>query len=226
MALYTKYSDNVLGVISDVRFPINGVKDSEAGLKLLRDIHKDNPYLPLIVESTESANREAEGFRFVDKNSKKMSIDLRAIMEEHMGFGDFIFRDPKTKAEIMRIHSLKELQDNIFKIPDDSMLYHISRNHMSRWLSARAIFPVSEYLKKITWERLKDITAHREIIFDAIVQYRHMKNLGVVAVFDRMKFDAYSHFARMLEQRCRYPRLWCSVPTCSTNSWSRTICIR
>ena len=202
MALYTKYSDNVLGVISDVRFPINGVKDSEAGLKLLRDIHKDNPYLPLIVESTESANREkaeAEGFRFVDKNSKKMSIDLRAIMEEHMGFGDFIFRDPKTKAEIMRIHSLKELQDNIFKIPDDSMLYHISRNHMSRWLSARAIFPVSEYLKKITWERLKDITAHREIIFDAIVQYRHMKNLGVVAVFDRMKFDAYSHFARIGE---------------------------
>ena len=202
MALYSKYSDNVLGVISDVRFPIDGVKDSEAGLKLLRNIHKDNPYLPLIVESTESANREkaeAEGFRFVDKNSKKMSIDLRAIMEEHMGFGDFIFRDPKTKAEIMRIHSLKELQDNIFKIPDDSMLYHISRNHMSRWLSARAIFPVSEYLKKITWDRLKDITAHREIIFDAIVQYRHMKNLGVVAVFDRMKFDAYSHFARIGE---------------------------
>ena len=202
MALYSKYSDNVLGVISDVRFPIGGVKDSEAGLKLLRNIHKDNPYLPLIVESTESANREkaeTEGFRFVDKNSKKMSIDLRAIMEEHMGFGDFIFRDPKTKAEIMRIHSLKELQDNIFKIPDDSMLYHISRNHMSRWLSARAIFPVSEYLKKITWDRLKDITAHREIIFDAIVQYRHMKNLGVVAVFDRMKFDAYSHFARIGE---------------------------
>ena len=202
MALYDRYSDNVLGVISDVRFPVGGVKDSEAGLKLLRAIHAKNPYLPLIMESSEADNREkaeAEGFRFVDKNSKKMSLDLRKMMEEHMGFGDFIFRDPKTKAEIMRIHSLKELQDNIFKIPDDSMLYHISRNHMSRWLSARAIFPVSEFLKKVTWERLKDITAHREIIFDAIVQYRHMKNIGVVAVFDRMKFDAYSHFARIGE---------------------------
>ena len=202
MALYDKFADNVLGVISDVRFPVGGVKDSEAGLKLLRNIHSRNPYVPLIMESAEAENREkaeAEGFRFVDKNSKKMSLDLRKMMEEHMGFGDFIFRDPKTKAEIMRIHSLKELQDNIFKIPDDSMLYHISRNHMSRWLSARAIFPVSEYLKKITWERLKDITAHREIIFDAIVQYRHMKNIGVVAVFDRMKFDSYSHFARIGE---------------------------
>ena len=200
MALYERYSDNVLGVISDVRFPIHGVKDSEAGLKLMREIRKTDPYLPLILESSESENRakaEAEGFRFVDKNSKKMSLDLHKMLEEPLGFGDFIFRDPKTKAEIMRIHSLKELQDNIFKIPDDSMLYHISRNHMSRWLSARAIFPVSMFLKTVTWERLKDITAHREIIFDAIVQYRHMKNIGVVAVFDRMKFDAYSHFARI-----------------------------
>ena len=202
MALYERYADNVLGVISDVRFPIHGEKDSEAGLKLMREIRQNDPYLPLILESSESENRakaEAEGFRFVDKNSKKMSLDLRKILEEHFGFGDFIFRDPKTKAEIMRIHSLKELQDNIFKIPDDSMLYHISRNHMSRWLSARAIFPVSMFLKTVTWERLKDITAHREIIFDAIVQYRHMKNIGVVAVFDRMKFDAYSHFARIGE---------------------------
>ena len=202
MALYERYSDNVLGVISDVRFPIHGEKDCEAGLKLMREIRQNDPYLPLILESSESENRakaEAEGFRFVDKNSKKMSLDLRKILEEHFGFGDFIFRDPKTKAEIMRIHSLKELQDNIFKIPDDSMLYHISRNHMSRWLSARAIFPVSMFLKTVTWERLKDITAHREIIFDAIVQYRHMKNIGVVAVFDRMKFDAYSHFARIGE---------------------------
>ena len=154
MALYERYSDNVLGVISDVRFPIHGEKDSEAGLKLMREIRQNDPYLPLILESSESENRakaEAEGFRFVDKNSKKMSLDLRKMLEEHLGFGDFIFRDPKTKAEIMRIHSLKELQDNIFKIPDDSMLYHISRNHMSRWLSARAIFPVSMFLKTVTW---------------------------------------------------------------------------
>ena len=83
-----------------------------------------------------------------------MSVDLRRLMEEHMGFGDFIFRDPETHEEIMRIHSLKELQDNIFNIPNDSMLYHISRNHMSRWLCARAIFcisfPEACYLGEIT----------------------------------------------------------------------------
>ncbi len=212
LRLYEKYSDNTLGVISDARYPLEDAavktdtfgreKDPEAGLKLFRHIRSKDPFVPLILESNESENRakaEAEGFRFVDKNSKKMSVDLRQLMEEHMGFGDFIFRDPKTHDEIMRIRSLKELQDNIFRIPNDSMLYHISRNHMSRWLCARAIFPVSAFLKHVTWERLQDVDAHRQIIFDAIVQYRHMKNLGVVAVFDRMKFDKYAHFARIGE---------------------------
>ena len=218
LKLYDKYADNTLGVISDARFPLqNEVVNSEtttkgrtdtfgrekcadAGLRLFRYIRSKDPFVPLIIESSESENRakaEAEGFRFVDKNSKKMSVDLRQLMEEHMGFGDFIFRDPNTHQEIMRIRSLKELQDNIFKIPNDSMLYHISRNHMSRWLCARAIFPVSAFLKNVTWQKLQDVDAHRQIIFDAIVQYRHMKNLGIVAVFDRMKFDKYAHFARI-----------------------------
>ena len=200
MELYGKYGDNALGVISDARFPRKGKKDPEGGLKLLSEIRKRDEYVPLILQSAESENRqkaEAEGFRFVDKNSKKMDIDLRRLMEEHMGFGDFVFHDPKTGSEILRIRTLKELQDNIFTIPNDSMLYHVSRNHMSRWLSARAIFPVSAFLKHVTWHKLQDVDAHRQIIFDAIVQYRRMKNIGVVAVFDRGKFDAYGHFARI-----------------------------
>ncbi len=202
MTLYNKYANNTLGVISDCRFPRNGVKDSEAGIELLKEIRNRNEYVPMVLQSSEADNREkaeANGFNFVDKNSKKMNIDLRNILEEHFGFGDFIFRDPTTHEEILRVSNLKELQDNIFKIPRDSMLYHISRNHMSRWLCARAIFPVSEFLKNITWHALQDVDEHRKIIFEAIVKYRRMKNLGVVAVFRRDRFDKYSHFARIGE---------------------------
>lgn len=204
MDIYNQYHDNILGVISDARYPMTpgGEKVPDAGMQLFRAIRAQDEYVPLIMESSESDNRsgaEAEGFRFVDKNSKKISVDLRHILEEHMGFGDFIFRDPNTRKEVARITSLKDLQDHIFDIPRESMLYHISRNHMSRWLSARAIFPVAKFLKKITWHELQDVEAHRQIIFDAIVQYRHMKNIGVVAVFDRMKFDRFAHFARIGE---------------------------
>ena len=214
MEAWEKYKDNCLGVISDVRFPLHpsrqsqivgagasGVpKDSEAGFKLFEAIRRDNEFVPLIMESAETRNRDRallQNYHYVDKNSKMLSVDLRHLMEEHMGFGDFIFRNPKSHEEILRVRTLKELQDNIFTIPRDSMLYHISRNHMSRWLCARAIFPVSNFLKHVTWHKLQDVDAHRQIIFDAIVQYRHMKNIGIVAVFDRGKFDRYAHFARI-----------------------------
>ena len=211
MQIYEKYAENTLGVISDTRFPMHTPigrlshveeGDPEAGLKLLRAIRQHDEYVPLILESSEVENREkawAEGFDFLDKNSKKFNVDLRKMIEEHLGFGDFVFRDPETHEEVARVKTLKELQDNIFKIPHDSLMHHIRRNHMSRWLCARAIFPVSQFLKQVTWHKLQDVDAHRQIIFDAIVQYRRMKNIGVVAVFDRLKFDRYAHFARIGE---------------------------
>jgi CheY-like chemotaxis protein len=197
-AIYERFKDNMLGVISDCRFPHNGKEDPTAGIQLLNAIRNEDEYLPLILETAESnINCNIHGMKMVDKNSKKMNVDLRNIMAEHFGFGDFLFRDPDTGEVIHRVRNLKELQDHIFKIPNNSMLYHVSHNHISRWLAARAIFPVSEFLKTITWHKLQDVDKHRQIIFDAIVHYRHMKNIGVVAVFNKDRFDSYSHFARI-----------------------------
>ncbi|CDA77164.1 pyruvate phosphate dikinase PEP/pyruvate binding domain protein [Bacteroides sp. CAG:530] len=200
MELYNKYQDNILGIVSDARFPHGGEIDPKAGLTFLTEVRSRNPFVPLILESAEEANREFTqhvNAVFIDKNSKKMNIDLREAVAENFGFGDFIFRNPHTKEEVARVHNLKELQNVVFSIPAESFLYHISRNHISRWLYSRAIFPVAEFLKQITWESLKDIDAHREIIFEAIVKYRKMKNQGVVAVFQRDRFDRYSNFARI-----------------------------
>ena len=101
--------------------------------------------------------------------------------------------------EVARIKNLKDLQNNIFTLPKESLLYHITRNNVSRWLCSRALFPISEFLKHITWDSLQDVDAHRQIIYDAIVSYRRMKNQGVVAVFHRDRFDRFSNFARIGE---------------------------
>lgn len=202
MMLYDKYASNMLGVITDARFPKGGQVDPQAGIRLIEEIRKRDEYLPLILQSSESENK-LEAFRlgvsFVDKNSKKMDVDLRETVSENFGFGDFIFRDPHTDKEVLRIHNLKELQENIFTIPHELLLHHISRNHVSRWLYSRAMFPVAEFLKQITWKSLDDVDAHRQIIFEAIVKYRKMKNQGVVAIFQRDRFDRYSNFARIGE---------------------------
>ena len=202
--IYNKYKDNILGVITDVRYPLveGQPKDPLAGIKLCGYIRKQDPFVPLIIQSAESVNNlYAKKFRaaFVDKNSKKMDVDLRHIMREKCGFGDFIFRNPVTHEQIARVRNLRELQDILFALPTESFLYHISRNHMSRWLYSRAIFPIAEALRPITWDSLQDVDAHRQIIFDAIVKYRKMKNQGVVAIFKRDRFDSYSNFARIGE---------------------------
>ena len=203
-ALYQRFKGNVLGVISDCRFPRSAQDGAEkeelAGFELLSAIRREDEFVPLILESSETeraAYAERCGASFIDKNSKKMNVDLRNLILKYFGFGDFIFRDPVTMQEVARIRNLKDLQDNIFTLPRESLLYHISRNNVSRWLSSRALFPISEFLRHITWHSLQDVDAHRQIIFDAIVTYRRMKNQGVVAVFNRERFDRYSNFARI-----------------------------
>ena len=200
--LYYQFKDNTLGVISDCEFPKDGKPDKQAGFKLLSAIRATDEYVPLIMESSELENKELARqchASFIDKNSKKLDIDLRDLVRRYFGFGDFIFRNPDTMEEVARIRNLKDLQDNIFTLPRESLMYHVSRNNVSRWLGSRALFPICDFLKKITWRTLQDVDAHRQYIYDAIVSYRKMKNRGVVATFRRDRFDRFSNFARIGE---------------------------
>ncbi len=198
--LYAGYAQNVLGVISDCEFFCNGTFDSNAGAKLLRAIHKMDPYMPLVLESSrEDAAGVAWrcGASHIDKASKRLDEELRQVLMERFGFGDFIFRDQANGEELCRCRNLKDLQDNIMTVPAQSLIHHIIHNNVSRWLRSRALYSISEYLRQITWKELPDIDAHRHIIFDAIVAYRRMKNRGVVAEFQRERFDKFSNFVRI-----------------------------
>lgn len=209
--IYTRFGYNALGVISDCKFPMHTImganpkdeeKDEEAGFKLFKAIRQKDPYIPLILDSSEIANQQkawSRGYHFIDKNSKKMEQDLREVLRMYLGFGDFVFRNPETLEEVVRVHNLRDLQNQILTVPSESLLWHIQRNNISRWLSSRALFGLSDFLKGVSWATLQDIDTHRQIIFEAIVAYRKMKNQGVVAVFQKERFDQYSNFARIGE---------------------------
>ncbi|WP_289866258.1 PEP/pyruvate-binding domain-containing protein [uncultured Muribaculum sp.] len=197
--LYERFGRNMLGVITDVSFMREGRKDSQAGLKLAAWRERD-PYLPIIVESSEeenSAKVKASGWQFLDKNSKKFPVDLGNAIKRDFGFGDFIIRDPETGNELLTIHDLKDLQRHIFDIPTKSLLYHASYNDISRWLYSRALFPIAEVVKYHRFRNEEEAPLVRQLFFDLIVKYRKMKNRGVVAVFRKDRFDHYSNFARI-----------------------------
>lgn len=203
MKLYKRYENNMLGVITDVSFNRRGVKDKVAGIRLCKEIRSTNRYIPLIVESTEESNRAAayeQEAVFLSKMSKTLIRDLQQAVTDNFGFGDFVFSNPHNGTVECIVKNLKDLQVKVFEVSDDTLYYHVAHNHISRWLYSRALFPLAEFLKNIEVSQFKAENAMdqvRQCIFDAIVSYRRIKNRGVVAVFQKDRFDQYSNFARI-----------------------------
>ena len=200
--LYEKYRHNMLGIVCDMSFERQGRKDKQAGYKFGRMVRNIDRFVPIIFDSSEVTNKsyaDEINCSFIDKNSKTFPQDLRKEIMNNFGFGNFIIIDPQTKEEVTRINSLRDLQQKIFSVPDESLVYHLSRNHFSRFFYSRAIFPIAEFLKVIDVSDYIDMNEARRVIFDAIVKYRKMKNSGVVAVFQKDRFDEYSNFARIGE---------------------------
>ena len=198
--IYDKYSNNVLGVVTDVSFTREGEKDSKAGLKFCSYLRQHNEDLPIIIDSSDVENRDAAAkynATFLYKNSKTLPVDLKYAVLRNFGYGDFEFIQPVTGEVVATVKDLKELQDKIFDIPDESILYHASRNHISSWLYSRAMFPLAELLRQKTVRSCDNGEEIKHIILEAIVEYRKMKNSGVVAIFERTRFDRYSNFARI-----------------------------
>ena len=201
--LYTRFKTNMLGVVCDMSFPHNGETDRVAGYEFGKEVRKHDRTLPIIYASSELKNKEYAdllGCDFINKNSKTFPQDLRRYIRENFGFGEFNIIDPSTGIPIARITDLKDMQRAIPAIPEESLRYHLSRSHFSRFFYSRAIFPVAELLRGIDVDDYKDMSEARQVIFDAIVGYRRMKNTGVVAEYLKDRFDEYSNFARIGEE--------------------------
>ncbi|PIF01478.1 MAG: phosphoenolpyruvate synthase, partial [Paludibacter sp.] len=200
--IYSTFKKNMLGVITDVSYIMDGLKNEKAGLKLCRQIRKEDKHIPLIMMSTDKKNAKPArkvNAAFVHKLSKTYIRELRNIISNYFGFGDFTFFNPKTQVVEGRISNLRGLQNTLYHLSDECLYYHLAQNDISKWLYSRALFPLAEFLKKIDVDTFEntDLEEARQIIFDAIVAYRKVKNQGVVATFDKERFDKYSNFVRI-----------------------------
>jgi len=200
--LYKKYEDNILGIISDVAFKIKGKKESDAGIIFCRKVRKENPHMPLLIQSSDLSNQAKAmeiDAKFIHKYSKTLEIELRNFMKRYMAFGVFVFRNPHTQEEVGRATSLKEMQEVVMKIPEDCLGYHFNNNDFSKWLNARAFFQIARHLKHKTLDDFENIEAARDHIYQIFSSYRLAKARGVISKFDRKRFDEYMLFSRIGE---------------------------
>ena len=199
-ALYQKYKQNMLGVITDMTYPHQGKILQLAGVKLIESIKAHSPFMPILLQSSDLKNQQiAKKIKvgFIHKYSKTLSVELNDFVVQFFAFGDFVFVNPATGNEIFRAADLKGLQDIIFQIPDESLAYHIQRNHFTKWLTARALFPIADVLKHITPNHFENLDEVRHFIFDTIDKYRKSKGRGVIAKFYHKSYDEYQIFSRI-----------------------------
>lgn len=197
---FERYKNNLLGVISDMNYKRNGIKDPHAGLRLCKKIKAEDKFMPFLLQSSDVNNAEhARRLRvdFIDKNSNTLINELRRYIIHNFAFGDFEFYSPKEKRIIGRAHDLQGLQKLIKEVPDEVLQYHIDRNHLSKWLKSRALYYIADMFKFMRSEHFNDLAEVREFIYSALAEYRKNSGRGVIAKFYRDSFDSYVMFARI-----------------------------
>ena len=200
--LYNKYKYNVLGVISDISYKRDGVPDENAGFELCKVVMADDDKVPFLLQSSNlDHKRKAEemGAGFIHKYSKSLSLELRNFIIQNLAFGPFVFKNPDTLEPIAIATDLQSLQQKLLTIPDNTLEYHATRNHFSKWLNARALFPVAQMFKYIRKEDFETMEEMRRFLYVAISSFRLGKGRGVIAKFDKTSFDEYQIFSRIGE---------------------------
>ncbi len=200
--LYNSYKHNMLGIISDIS--IKGFKHKpdiiDGGINLYHFVRDEDEFLPFLFQSSDKEKERlvtGTNTGFLYKFSKSLSTDLKNYIVSNFGFGDFIFRNPATMKEIARASDLKSLHQHIASIPDDSLVYHTSRNEISKWLNARSLFPIAQLFKQIQIDDFQTITQGREYICKTIGNYRFNRSRGVIAKFTPENYDDYIIFSRI-----------------------------
>ena len=205
--LYDRYKQNLLGVISDVGFVLHREDPAEsekpdAGIDLCRRIKNDNPLMPVLLQSSQTAfseQAEALGAGFIAKNSKTLLSQLHDYIDREFAFGDFVFEDPATGEEIGRARDLAQMQEMIASIPDEAFEYHTSQNHLSKWLYSRGLFPLAASIRQYNKSHFTSVEEHRRVLVNLIRDYRTLLGQGVVARFDTETYSDAVAFARIGE---------------------------
>jgi len=193
--------DNILGVISDIEFFQAGKLEKLAGINLHREIMNIDPTTPFLLQSSDAESIELAkslNINCLNKFSPSLTLDLSNYLIENLEFGEFIFKDPVSQNQIDKAINLKEIHQKIKTLPDECLEYHFNRNDLSRWLYARALFPIAALIKHLTLEDFKkNVNSARKFIFNAISSYRISSGKGVIAKFEIEEYDEFVRFARI-----------------------------
>ncbi len=197
--LYTKYRDNILGIISDIGFPRNGRIDREAGLEFTKRVKVESPLMPVLLQSSNDSMKTAAtslGASFLHKKSRKLMDDLRSFMLNSLGFGDFVFRSPDGR-ELARAADIRAMIEKLRVVPEESIVFHAGSNHFSNWFMARTEFELAMRLRPRRVSEFPDINGLRMFLIETIQDSYERSRADVITDFSRRLFSSTTIFSRI-----------------------------
>jgi CheY-like chemotaxis protein len=199
-ALAVKYREHLLGIVSDVEFPHNGVLSVEAGFDLAKNIRALVPDVPVVLQTSRTSFRQRaheEGYSFLRKGSATFLRDLRKVLMQQFAFGDFVFRTPE-RVEVARATDLNSLEELLQTVPAESVGYHGERNHFSRWLTARTEFALAQKFRPRKVSDFPTIEDLRRNLVHSIAEYRREQSDVLIGDFRPAAFQSGgSYFLRI-----------------------------
>jgi len=201
LELFERHREYLLGVISDIRFPRNGKTDGRAGIELARRMKQEVSDLPVLLQSSDESKATAASecdASFLNKRSPRLLSRLSRFINEHFGFGDFVFKLPDG-TELDRATNFRELQECVARVDIQSLLNHAERNHFSNWLIARGEFDLANRLRPRRVEDFGESEDLRTYLLETLSQFRHDRQAGMVTDFNRETYDGHAEFLRIGE---------------------------
>jgi len=202
MALFLKYQHNLLGVISDVSYFKGGKRDTQAGFEFLKYVRSLERYFPFLIQSSDAHNEkyalELKG-KFLYKHSETLGEEIKDYITKYFSFGAFEFWDPVQMKVLATAKDLHNFQKSLLIVTADSIMYHAKRSEYSKWLKSRALFSLANLFSNVEYEEFDDAEQIREFLINAIKAYRVFRSRGVIAKFNRSKYDEYLGFSRIGE---------------------------
>ncbi len=194
-----RYRDNLLGVISDVRYPKDGKICSDAGIQLVQKIKREVSDLSVVLQSSEpgkKADADRLGVHFINKSSPTLLEELQSFILRNFGFGDFVFQMPDGE-KVARARNMREFAAILKRVPVESLFYHTSRNHVSIWLRARTEFELAEKLRPRKVSDFQSMEAVRDFLVHAIEQNIERERVGVISDFSVTGLKEENRFSRI-----------------------------
>ncbi len=183
--IFEKYKDNILCLISDIKFPKAGKLTKDAGFQLIKHVRKHIPDLPIVMQSSNIENEELankQGLKFIYKNTEALLQEIRNFIEVNLGFGNFIFKDEKgNKYEEAK--NLEEFKEKLKIIPEKSISYHAGKNHFSLWLTARGEIQIAKLLAPLQIDDFPSLEQLRTHLINVIEDLMHERTKGKTVDF-------------------------------------------